>query len=169
MEKIALDLFTKYAFLANLTAYRSKLLFNEYKCDLKNNDYLVRLHELDPNSKEDVILADWQKNIKTAVLADELFLLRKDEDYHYPHTKFYRLIDGKEELCHVKNTGRLRELLVPQARVFVEESDNPRRKTRFDLVQVYKGDRLVNIDSQMPNYLVREFFGVIQVVFLKKS
>ena len=99
MEKIALDLFTKYAFLANLTAYRSKLLFNEYKCDLKNNDYLVRLHELDPNSKEDVILADWQKNIKTAVLADELFLLRKDEDYHYPHTKFYRLIDGKEELA----------------------------------------------------------------------
>ena len=66
-------------------------------------------------------------------------------------------IDGKEELCHVKNTGRLRELLVPQARVFVEESDNPRRKTRFDLVQVYKGDRLVNIDSQMPNYLVREW------------
>lgn len=66
-------------------------------------------------------------------------------------------IDGKEELCHVKNTGRLRELLIPQARVFVEESENPRRKTRYDLVQVYKGEQLVNIDSQMPNYLVREW------------
>ena len=66
-------------------------------------------------------------------------------------------IDGKEELCHVKNTGRLRELLVPQARVFLAESDNPQRKTRFDLAQVYKGEQLVNIDSQMPNYLVREW------------
>lgn len=66
-------------------------------------------------------------------------------------------IDGKEELCHVKNTGRLRELLLPQAKVFVEESKNPGRKTRFDLVQVYKGEQLVNIDSQMPNYLVREW------------
>ena len=66
-------------------------------------------------------------------------------------------IDGKVEVCHVKNTGRCRELLVPGAVVLVEESDNPSRKTRYDLVQVYKRDILVNMDSQMPNYLVKEW------------
>lgn len=66
-------------------------------------------------------------------------------------------IDGKTEVCHVKNTGRCRELLVPGASVLLEESENPARKTRFDLVQVYKGKTLVNMDSQMPNHLVREW------------
>lgn len=66
-------------------------------------------------------------------------------------------IDGKTEVCHVKNTGRCRELLIPGARVLVEESDNPARKTRYDLVQVYKNQILVNMDSQMPNYLVKEW------------
>ena len=66
-------------------------------------------------------------------------------------------IDGKVEVCHVKNTGRCRELLIPGENVLVEESDNPSRKTRYDLVQVYKGNILVNMDSQMPNYLVREW------------
>ncbi|MGN1141495.1 MAG: DNA/RNA nuclease SfsA [Oliverpabstia sp.] len=66
-------------------------------------------------------------------------------------------IDGKQEVCHVKNTGRCRELLIPGAAVLVEESDNPSRKTKYDLVQVYKGEMLVNMDSQMPNYLVKEW------------
>ncbi|MBS6195394.1 MAG: DNA/RNA nuclease SfsA [Clostridiales bacterium] len=66
-------------------------------------------------------------------------------------------LEGKTEVCHVKNTGRCRELLVPGARVLVEEAENPDRKTKYDLVQVYKGEVLVNMDSQMPNYLVREF------------
>lgn len=66
-------------------------------------------------------------------------------------------IDGKEEICHVKNTGRCRELLVPGAKVFVEEAANPARKTRYDLVQIYKEDQLVNMDSQMPNALVEEW------------
>lgn len=66
-------------------------------------------------------------------------------------------IDGKIEVCHVKNTGRCRELLLPGAKVLLEESDNPNRKTRYDLVQVYKDRALVNMDSQMPNYLVKEW------------
>lgn len=66
-------------------------------------------------------------------------------------------IEGKTEICHVKNTGRCRELLVPGAKVFVEKAKNPNRKTLYDLVQVYKGKELVNIDSQMPNVLVREW------------
>ena len=50
----------------------------------------------------------------------------------------YVEIDGKEEICHVKNTGRCRELLVPGALVFLEESDNPKRKTKYDLIAVEK-------------------------------
>ena len=60
-------------------------------------------------------------------------------------------VDGMEEKVHVKNTGRCRELLVKGTRVLLEESDNKERKTRYSLVAVYKGDMLVNMDSQIPN------------------
>lgn len=66
-------------------------------------------------------------------------------------------IDGKVEICHVKNTGRCRELLTDRARVIVQESDSPNRKTRFDLINVYKGDRLINMDSQSPNKVFAEW------------
>ena len=67
--------------------------------------------------------------------------------------RFVAMVDfeGAVERCHVKNTGRCRELLVPGARVFLEESENPKRATRYDLVAVCKGDRLINMDSQAPN------------------
>ncbi len=61
------------------------------------------------------------------------------------------------EVCHVKNTGRCRELLVPGARVILAEAANPRRKTRYDLVAVYKGNMLVNMDSQAPNEAAAEY------------
>ena len=67
------------------------------------------------------------------------------------------LIDGKEELCHVKNTGRCKELLVPNAEVYVECHDNEKRKTKFSLVAVKKGDVLINMDSQAPNKVVKEW------------
>lgn len=66
-------------------------------------------------------------------------------------------IDGKTEVCHVKNTGRCKELLCPGATVLLEEVDHPGRKTKYDLVSVYKGDTLINMDSQMPNALVKEW------------
>ena len=70
-------------------------------------------------------------------------------------------VDGAEEVCHVKNTGRCRELLVPGAKVWLVESDNPARKTRFDLVAVEKvrgdGTLLINMDSQAPNHIFREW------------
>lgn len=66
-------------------------------------------------------------------------------------------IDGKEEICHVKNTGRCRELLLPGARVFCQRSDNPNRKTKFDLITVRKGSRLINMDSQAPNTAAKEW------------
>lgn len=59
-------------------------------------------------------------------------------------------IDGKTEVCHVKNTGRCRELLPAGAEVWCLESGNPARKTRFDLITVRKGERLINMDSQAP-------------------
>lgn len=61
-----------------------------------------------------------------------------------------------EEVCHVKNTGRCAELLVPGARVILAAGENPGRKTRYDLVAVYKGERLINMDSQAPNRAARE-------------
>lgn len=66
------------------------------------------------------------------------------------------LIDGKEEKVHIKNTGRLRELLRPDATVLLEVSDNPNRKTKYSLISVEKEGRLVNIDSQVPNTVVYE-------------
>jgi sugar fermentation stimulation protein A len=67
------------------------------------------------------------------------------------------LIDGQEEIVHVKNTGRCRELLPKGAAVFCQRSDNPNRKTKFDLITVRKGERLINMDSQAPNVAAGEW------------
>lgn len=66
-------------------------------------------------------------------------------------------IDGKIELCHVKNTGRCKELLLPDSTIFVQESANNQRKTKYDLISVYKGHRLINMDSQVPNKVFWEW------------
>ena len=67
------------------------------------------------------------------------------------------LLDGEELYCHVKNTGRCRELLKPGVEIYLEDSQNPERKYRYSLVTVRKGDRLVNMDSQAPNKAVFEW------------
>lgn len=64
---------------------------------------------------------------------------------------------GKTETVHVKNTGRCRELLVPGATVWCQESRNPARKTKYDLVCVEKGNLLINMDSQAPNAAAGEW------------
>lgn len=66
-------------------------------------------------------------------------------------------IAGAVETVHVKNTGRCRELLQPGAAVWCQQSQNPARKTKFDLIAVWKGDRLINIDSQAPNIAAGEW------------
>ena len=66
-------------------------------------------------------------------------------------------INGKEEICHVKNTGRCRELLPAGAKVWCLDAASPARKTRYDLICVEKGSRLINMDSQAPNAAVKEF------------
>ena len=66
-------------------------------------------------------------------------------------------IDGKVETCHGKNTGRCRELLPVGAKVWCLDAQSPSRKTRYDLITVQKGDRLINMDSQAPNTATREW------------
>ena len=79
-------------------------------------------------------------------------------------------IEGKVETVHVKNTGRCRELLVPGATVYLEVSDKPERKTKYDLIAVEKGSLLINMDSQVPNKVVAEwirdstYFGEVKLL-----
>ena len=66
-------------------------------------------------------------------------------------------INGNVEIVHVKNTGRCRELLPEGAQVWCQRSDNPNRKTKYDLICVQKDDRLINMDSQAPNAAAGEW------------
>ena len=66
-------------------------------------------------------------------------------------------IAGQTEIVHVKNTGRCRELLPVGAEVFCQKSDNPSRKTKYDLITVRKGSHLINMDSQAPNIAAKEW------------
>jgi len=66
-------------------------------------------------------------------------------------------LGGKRVVCHVKNTGRCKELLLPGADILVQKSSNPNRRTAYDLISVYKGERLINMDSAAPNAVFGEF------------
>jgi len=80
------------------------------------------------------------------------------------------LIGGELQTVHVKNTGRCRELLRPGAEVWCQESTNPNRKTKFDLITVRKGQRLINMDSQAPNIAAGEWLrsgGLGEITNLK--
>ena len=84
-------------------------------------------------------------------------------------------LNGQEEMVHVKNTGRCRELLLEGARVFLEEADKEGRKTKYSLIAVYKEDTLVNMDSQAPNQMAAEAIAggkiteIGEVDFLKRE
>ena len=86
-----------------------------------------------------------RRKMKYAHIVRGIFLERPN--------RFIAIVDiqGQRETVHVKNTGRCRELLIPGTEVILEKSDNPARKTAYDLVCVYKGNRLINMDSQSPN------------------
>ncbi len=99
---------------------------------------------------------------------------------HYKHTipavfhsrpnRFIAMvwIDGHIEKTHVKNTGRCRELLLPGAKVILEVSDNPNRKTKYDLISVYKENLgWVNIDSQAPNKVTAEWLAQQDYTYIK--
>ncbi len=65
--------------------------------------------------------------------------------------------EGKLEKCHVKNTGRCKELLILGVIVYIQEASNPNRKTKYNLISVIKGNRIINIDSQVPNKVVYDW------------
>ena len=69
----------------------------------------------------------------------------------------YVELEGKREKVHVKNTGRCEELLIPGAEAYLQKSENEKRATLWDLIAVKKGERLVNLDSQIPNRCVEEW------------
>lgn len=107
-------------------------------------------------------------------------LSRKADNMKYKktiHGKFHSrpnrfianvFVGGKLETVHVKNTGRCRELLLPGADVILEISDNPARKTKYDLIGVFKeGLGWVNIDSQAPNKVVAEWLKKQDYTFMK--
>ena len=66
-------------------------------------------------------------------------------------------LNGRLEVCHVKNTGRCRELLIPGCRVYVQHQPSPTRKTAYDLIAVEKGKRLLNMDANAPNRIFGEY------------
>ena len=76
------------------------------------------------------------------------------------------LVDGEEKVCHVKNTGRCRELLQENATVFVQQFDSPKRKTAYDLIAVQKGQRLINMDSVAPNKVFGEYLSASGLGFV---
>lgn len=67
------------------------------------------------------------------------------------------VLNRQKIVCHVKNTGRCKELLVPGSRIFLQHSDTPGRKTAYDLISVYKGERLINMDANAPNAVFGEW------------
>lgn len=80
--------------------------------------------------------------------------------FHERHNRFVGtvIIDGTPQTVHIKNTGRCKELLVSGNRIILSVSDNQNRKTKYDLIAVYKqGSTLINMDSQLPNDLVFEW------------
>lgn len=90
--------------------------------------------------------------------------------FHSRQNRFVAQVwaEGELETVHVKNTGRCRELLLPGARVVLVLADNPSRKTRYDLVCVYKeGLGWVNIDSQAPNQVMREWLENQDYTYIK--
>lgn len=68
-------------------------------------------------------------------------------------------LNGEEVVCHVKNTGRCKELLYPGAPVYVQEHDNPKRKTKYSLIGVEKQGIMINMDSQAPNQAAQEWIA----------
>ena len=81
----------------------------------------------------------------------------------------YVNIDDVQLMIHVPNTGRCREILIPGVTVILREENNPNRKTKYDLIAVYKGTRLINIDSQIPNKIVDEALKMSKISYFRNN
>lgn len=94
---------------------------------------------------------EWRDRMKYERIVRGTFLERPNRFIAYAE------LGGKQETIHVKNTGRCAELLKPGATIYLQESDNPERKTKWDLIAVEKNGRMINMDSQIPNRVVQEW------------
>lgn len=102
------------------------------------------------------------RHLKYREIADGIFIDRPNRFVAHVN------INGIVETVHVKNTGRCKELLLPGASVRMEVADNPKRKTKYDLVAVHKqGLGWVNMDSQAPNKVVAEWLALQGYTFIK--
>lgn len=99
------------------------------------------------------ILPQWYTlyTMKYSNITDGIFLSRQN--------RFTAIVDigGRTQAAHIKNTGRCAELFVKNARVILQKSSNKSRKTQYDLIAVYSGGTIVNVDSQCPNKAVGEW------------
>lgn len=77
------------------------------------------------------------------------------------------LVKGEEVLAHVKNTGRCKELFITGTRIYLESHEDPKRKTKYSLINIYKGNLLINMDSQVPNAVAYEAILAGQIPQLK--
>ena len=109
---------------------------------MDNIDYFFELVYIYKNGDETMLI---KKRVLTAQ-----FIRRPDRFQAYVN------ICGEDILVHVPNTGRCKEILIPGVTVLLREELNPTRKTLYDLIAAYKGNKLINIDSQIPNKVVEE-------------
>ena len=85
------------------------------------------------------------------------------------------MLGGETVVCHVKNTGRMGELLLPGVTAYVQKNSNPNRRTAYTLIAVEKGGRIINIDSTAPNVLFGEwlktsdYFGELTLIKQEKT
>ncbi len=77
-------------------------------------------------------------------------------------------IDGEETMVHVPNTGRCREILIPGTTVVLREENGESRKTKYDLIAGYKQDKIISIDSQIPNKVVAEALAAGRIAGLER-
>lgn len=80
----------------------------------------------------------------------------------------YVKINNEVEMVHVPNTGRCKEILISGCTVVLRQEDNPNRKTKYDLIAGYKENRIINIDSQIPNKVVYEALLNFKIEHLKQ-
>lgn len=107
----------------------------------------------------------WIKGVNMCIIfiktGDDILFIHNNiikAEFIYRPNRFqaYVSIDGEESMVHVPNTGRCREILIPGCTVILREENSPSRKTKYDLIGGYKGERFINIDSHIPNKVVDE-------------
>jgi len=148
----------------------------EELCVPENNKMVVELYlsQQEPHSariflrlalligRASFLIKNGVRHLKYREIADGIFIDRPNRFVAHVN------INGIVETVHVKNTGRCKELLLPGASVRMEVADNPNRKTKYDLVAVYKqGLGWVNMDSQAPNKVVAEWLALQGYTFIK--